>query len=215
VKMTRSLLALLLGCLAASALHAQKYEVTVGGAYWRLKNTNLGSNNTNDAKDDDTSIKGKNGFGVRATLNTKGYYGHEIMFGQSRADVSTTIRETVDKATVSTVFTDRVKITHGAYDFLMYMMPRDEWWRPFIAVGANYQKYGAPNIAAWTTGATGNIGFNYGGGIKLKFSNVLMRLDVRDYIGGKPYDLSFSSFSQIGSGRVRQMEFSAGIGIGF
>lgn len=213
--MTRSLLALFLGCLSAGAVHAQKYEVTVGGMYWRLNNKNLGSNNSTDPRDDDTSIKGKNGFGIRATMNTKGYYGHELMYGQSRADVSTTIRETVDKETVSTVFTDRVKITHGAYNFMMYMMPRDEWWRPFITVGANYQKYAAPNIDAWTTGATSSFGFNYGGGLKLKFSNVIVRFDARQYIGGKPYDLSYPSLTDFGGGRLRQTEFSAGIGFGF
>ena len=43
---------------------------------------------------------------------------------------------------------------------------------------------------------------------------MLFRLDVREYIGGKPYGLKFEQDTKFG-GIVKQLEASAGFGLAF
>ena len=125
------------------------------------------------------------------------------------------MRETVEGKTVTSVLEDRVVIRQAYYNFLMYFMPKGERWRPFMTGGIHVTEYGAPGFEDWPTGKSRNWGFNYGGGIKLRlFPHALVRLDVRDYIGGKPYDLESEDMMKFG-GRLRMFEASAGIVITF
>jgi hypothetical protein len=94
------------------------------------------------------------------------------------------------------------------------MMPRDEWIRPYITIGGQTFYYGRPSSADWNVAAWRNYGINWGGGIKLKAGRLLLRLDVRDYIQGKPYGLEYVDMNKSG-GLYHSMQATAGIGFGF
>jgi hypothetical protein len=203
-------------CLAlGGAALAQTWEVSFSPLYPRISPTPLGSISEEDKKDDDTKLKALSGYGARLTWNTRGYYGHEIGFNYIRARLTSTVRTTEDDVTVTTVLEDRVPVRQAYYNFLMYFMPKGERWRPFVTGGFQATEYGAPGFEQWPTGKSRNYGFNYGGGIKLRLvPHALLRLDVRDYIGGKPYDLESEDLTKFG-GRIRMFEASAGIVITF
>jgi hypothetical protein len=129
--------------------------------------------------------------------------------------LQTILRNTVEGHTVTTTAEDRVAVHMAAYNFLIYFMPRGERWRPFVTGGIQAYDYQSPNIANWPPGKTKQYGGNWGGGLKLAlFPHALVRLDFRDYIGGKPYDLTFEDPNQSG-GIVHQLEGTVGFGITF
>jgi hypothetical protein len=194
---------------------AQPFEFSVIGSKYRFGKGNLGSYSPEGAKDNDTKIKGRNGFGARFTLNTPGYYGHEFTYLYNRADLTAVTRATVDRSTVTTTHSSKIIVRQASYNFLIYMMPRGERWRPYITGGLQAAQYGRPNIPNISTFSTRNYGANYGAGIKIKIApHVLIRGDVRDYIGGKPYDLTFADATRSG-GSVHTYEFSFGAGFTF
>jgi hypothetical protein len=213
--MTKPLSAALFCLLVCGAAPAQTYEISVSAGYPRLSSAPLGSLSQEGAKDNDTKLKGLQSYSARLTRNTRGYYGHELGFSYSRARLETTLRTTQGGKTVTTVAQDRIDIRQAHYNFLMYFMPKGERWRPFMTGGGQVQEYGAPGIPEWGTGKSRRFGANYGGGIKLMlFKHALLRLDVREYIGGKPYDLTFEDPMKTG-GLYRQLEASFGISIAF
>ena len=134
--------------LFASVSFAQRFEVSVSGVHYRIGTAPLGSINDTGKQDDDTKLRGKNGFAARFTWNTRGYYGHEFVFEQTNADLETKIRD-ADTGDVTATRQDRIKVRMASYNFLIYFMPAGEWWRPFITGGVQAHEYGAPNFAEW------------------------------------------------------------------
>lgn len=198
----------------ATVLEAQRIEVSPSVGFFRPSKSPLGSLPDNqNKKDDDTKIKQDRGFGVRVTWNTRGYYGFEGSYMRAQNRLSARVAPAGQTAETRE---DKINVDHAAFNFLAYFMPAGERWRPFITGGVLSQKYGEPNFAGWTRGAARTYGANYGGGIKLMlFKNALIRLDVRDHIGGKPYDLSFEDQRRLTGGLLRTLEASAGISIAF
>lgn len=190
---------------------AQTYELGILGGYDRMTHGGLGSVSPENASVGDTRIKADYSEGAWITVNTKGYYGHEFSYLMTRFMVKSTVRNTVDTVTTTSILEDRTAMRQLNYNFLMYFMPRGERWRPFMTVGAQAYDYHAPNIANWPSGSVRHYGANWGGGLKLAlFPHTLMRFDFRDYIGGKPYKLS----QQI-SGPMHQFEGTVGFGFTF
>lgn len=212
--MNRLLSVALFACVIFASAKAQTFEISVLAGLPRVSDAPLGSISEQDAKDDDTRLKGKNGYGVRLTWNTPGYYGHEIGYLYSFATLQTIVR-TGEKPVIVTPVEDRVRLRQVSYNFLIYFMPKGERFRPFMTGGLEMLQYGAPGIPEWPTGSSRNYGANYGGGLKIKlFEHALIRLDVRDHLGGKPYDLTFEDPTRSG-GILRQFEASAGLSVTF
>jgi hypothetical protein len=206
----------LLICALANLGLAQKYEVSPLVSYPRWGREGLGSLNESNNKDTDTQIRGRRGYGVRLTMNTPGYYGHEIGYILNDATFRADIVKTENRVTTTTRYQDKIKVQQAFYNFLMYMMPAGERIRPFLAVGAQLYQYGAPRILDFSIPQTRNYGANYGGGVKLKLMEHLnVRFDFRHYIGGKPYDLKFANERAAGGGLISQFEGSMGISITF
>ncbi len=194
--------------LLTATASAQKFEVSVGGMYPRFSGK-LGSFIESDAKDDDTRLKGKNGYGIRLGLNTRGYYGHEIGYYELRGTMTANVIP--EGATARETREGKVKMRLAHYNFLMYMMPRGERVRPYLAFGLQALDYRAPDIAEFNGLPTRNYGVNYGAGIKIRlFSGLAIRADFRQYLGGKPYELSSADPAQFG-GIYKMIEGSAGI----
>lgn len=210
--------AALAACLAPASgpLRAQKWEVGGTAVLGRFSPADLGSVVSDDREGEQTRVLGRRGLGLRLTRNTPGYYGHEL--GYIRSDAL--VRSNVLVDGVRTPQEDEVRVHQIFYNFLIYFMPAGERWRPFITGGLQTHQYGTPDIRGWPSGGTRKYGVNYGGGLKLLlFKNALIRLDIRDYITGKPYNLYFApgDFADPfrGGGRLRQYEFSAGFSIAF
>lgn len=192
---------------------AQNYEVSPIFGISRPKRTLLGSLDENsDKKDDDTRIKAAKAFGVRLTLNTPGYWGIEASFMRHQNTLSTRIS---NEGFPDYTRQGKINVDFLGVNVLSYFMPKDEWWRPFVTVGAQTQKYGDPGFPEWSPGAVRTFGINFGGGIKFRLhKHVSIRLDARDYLGGKPYDLKYKDDSFSG-GFLQTLEGSAGFSITF
>jgi hypothetical protein len=194
---------------------AQKWEVSGGAGFFRPSRAKLGSLN-DKAQDDDTVLKAGAGFGGRVTYNPWSYYGFEIFYAQSKPTFQTKIRTGSGRNLRETMKSEKVVTQQAAVNFLIYFMPVREKWRPFITGGINAHRWGVPkSIEEFTHAAFRNYGANYGGGIKFHLlPHSVIRLDVRDYFSGKPYDLKFAD-DKLGGGILRQFEASASIGFTF
>jgi hypothetical protein len=192
---------------------AQNYEFSPTFGISRPKKSPLGSLEENsDKRDDDTRLKAAQAFGLRATLNTPGYWGVEGAFMRHQNKLSSRIS---NSGQADVTREAKINVDFLSLNVLSYFMPKDEWWRPFLTVGVQTQRYGDPGFPEWTPGPIRTFGFNFGGGIKLRaHKHVSFRLDVRDYVGGKPYDLSFLDTTQSG-GLLQTLEGSVGFSITF
>jgi hypothetical protein len=192
---------------------AQNYEFSPTFGISRPKKSPLGSLEENsDKKDDDTRLKAAQAFGLRVTLNTPGYWGIEGAFMRHQNKLSARIS---NSGQTDINREAKINVDFLSLNVLSYFMPKDEWWRPFLTVGVQTQRYGDPGFPEWTPGPVRTFGFNFGGGLKLRaHKHVSFRLDVRDYIGGKPYDLSFVNTTRSG-GLLQTLEGSVGFSITF
>ncbi len=209
------LTALVLATLTGGVVCAQNYEFGVSGSYPRISKPPLGSISTESGTDNDAHMKGQFGIGAWIGLNTRGYYGHEFNYRITYAKITTIDRVTTNDVLTTTTLTDRVAIHRAGYNFLIYFMPNGSRWRPFITGGIHAAQYQVPNFTNWPGGSGRHYGANYGGGIKLiPFPHALFRIDLRDYVNGKPYNLTFPQ-NQLSSGIIHQYEGSAGFAITF
>jgi len=191
---TLSVVSLLCACAGVSS--AQVGEISLSFGESIFKDNLLGF------ADAATQFKMLDGFRVtaRLTLNTKRFIGHEFGYSYSRSKLG--IVRSSDQ--VST------PIHQGFYDFLVYATPEGSWVRPFAAGGGQFSTFVPPGASVTYGTGTTKYGGNFGGGIKVKLNSMFaLRLDVRDYVTTKPFDL-------IGkSGALHQIEASAGLGLYF
>lgn len=96
------------------------------------------------------------------------------------------------------------------FNGLYYFTPTDSRIRPFVTAGLGFVNYAEPGTSAAYGGGSTEVGFNYGGGVKVKLaSRYGLRFDVRQATTPKPFGLPLAS------GWLRETEFSAGFGIFF
>jgi hypothetical protein len=205
--------------LICATVSAQRYEVSVGANLLRLDSKPLGTIATSGGMDSDTYFEkvSVEGAILRLTWNSKGYYGHEIGYSYNRSKLNVVTR-TIDDDDNETVTPNqrKVKVGQFTYNFLMYMMPAGERFRPYITVGATVQDYGAPSVDEWMHGSSRNYGGNFGGGIKVRlFPHTQMRLDLRQHFVGSPYDLSFRDMQKLSGGMMKNSSASVGFGVTF
>src|SRR5436309_711592 len=183
-------------CACAGASPAQVGEVSLSFGESLFKDNILGF------ADAVTQYKMVNGFRItaRLTLNTKRFIGHEFGYGYSRSKLGI----------VGSSEQVGTPIHQGFYDFLVYATPEGSRIRPFAAGGGQFSTFVPPGASvAYGTGTT-KYGGNFGGGVKVKVSSLFaVRLDARDYVTTKPFDLSGKS------GALHQIEASAGLGLYF
>jgi hypothetical protein len=187
---------LLCGCAAVSS--AQVGEISLNFGWAIMKDNILGIG----ADLSGTQYTIDNGFNLaaRMTLNTKKYIGHEFGYSYSRTKLGAT----------GLTGTQELSTHQGFYDFLLYALPEGSRIRPFAAGGAQFTTFVPPGASAAYGQGTTKYGGNFGGGVKLKITSMfLLRLDARDYVTTKPFNLINQS------GALHQIEVTAGLGLMF
>lgn len=185
------LLPLVLTCSAI--LSAQTAEFSMHGGVSRLNNKNIGSLGT-----DNYSLKDGWRIGFRTTLNTYRFFGHEFGYAYNR----TQLRNETQNAEFG------MAIHQGLYNFLAYATRDGAAVRPFVTGGVHFNNYTPPGTSVTSGGGSTKLGFNYGGGIKVRVSPILaIRFDTRYYQNGKPFN-----FLTNRSGLMGQLEVSVGFG---
>ncbi|MBM3797569.1 MAG: porin family protein [Acidobacteria bacterium] len=184
-----------LGCLAvlaaARCAQAQPFEAGLFGGVSRINRSDIGSFSVGDV----TRISLKDGwcFGGRMTFNSWPYFGHEVGYKYNRTQWQ------LSEGNFGSA------IHQGFYNFLASATPEGSRVRPFATGGAHFTNFIFPGQSVTQGGGSNKVGVNYGGGIKVKVSpKYMIRLDMRQYIQGKPYDLPNQS------GRLTLLEISAG-----
>jgi len=184
-------------CAFAAVSSAQVGELSVSLGQSIFKDNKLGS-----AGDLASQFKVDDGFriGARLTFNTKRFIGHEIGYAYSRSKLGLT--SSSEQASMP--------VHQGFYDFLVYVTPEGSRIRPFGAGGGQFSTFVPPGASVTYGTGTTKYGFNYGAGLKVRLTPIFaIRLDVRDYVTTKPFDLVGKS------GALHQVEASAGLGIYF
>jgi opacity protein-like surface antigen len=141
-----------------------------------------------------------NGFrlGLRFTLNTYRFFGHEFGYAYSRSHLQTTGTDV------------SVPIHQGFYDFLIYATPEGSHIRPFATGGVQFSSFFPPGASAYYGNQITKFGINYGGGVKARVTGAWgVRFDIRQYNSGQPFDLPTKN------GRLKQTEVSAGVSFNF
>ena len=181
------LFALVLGAGA----HAQVAEIGAYGGTHRISGEDIGSG----YRIDDGWL-----FGFRLCLNSYRFMGHEFGYGYNRTTWSLSTPGSAVTAEQGSA------IHRGFYNFLLYPLPEGAPVRPYGTGGVHFNNYIFPGYSVSQGGGSTKFGLNYGGGVKVRLTSMWgIRLDVRQYWNGKP----FEDFLR-GNGSIKQLEISAG-----
>lgn len=190
--------ALLLLLSASAASLAQPLELYLHGGVSRLNNTDLGGF-SDGASFTRYALKSGWRFGFRTTFNTWRYIGQEFGYAYNRTQLR--------NVTENTEF--GMAIHQGFYNIVFHATSEGSPVRPFAAVGGHFNNYTPPGTSVTSGGGSTKLGFNYGGGVKFRVSNIFgVRFDVRNYQNGKPF-----GFLDNRKGLMGQLEVSAGFGL--
>lgn len=188
----RILLPLALFSLASPA---QVLELGVSGGLHKLTNSGLGTSQSSSTGNDFSLDDGFR-LAFKMTTNSDGRTGHEFGYAYNRTQL----------VQVSDGAKQGMAIHQGLYNYLLYATREGSVVRPFVTGGGHFANYVPPGASATSGGGSTKFGVNYGGGIKIRVApSWLIRLDARQYINPKPFDL----FNK--SGAIRMLEFSAGL----
>ncbi|MBS1828241.1 MAG: outer membrane beta-barrel protein [Acidobacteria bacterium] len=195
MKYMRTMLLALLGTCYA---FGQSAEFSVTGGVSRLNNSQLGGYSDGTSS---SSFSLRDGWriGFRTTVNNWRHFGHEFGYGYNRTQLR--VEETGTETGMA--------IHQGFYNFLVYATPDGSRVRPFAAGGGHFNNYTPPGASVTSGGGSTKIGFNYGGGVKVRVSPIFaIRFDVRQYQNAKPFE-----FLQGRKGLIGQLEVSLGFGL--
>jgi opacity protein-like surface antigen len=214
---------ILLVVICAGAATAQSSEDIQSRAIWVngggsvLGSSYIGTPQLTGGGADDLQLKGGALFTVRFDLNQGNHFGHEFQYLNSRMQVQYSYEPGTPQQGAA--------INQGGYNFIGYVNKKESRARFFGTVGAGLTHFARPSDSAIgcesqnctvasqppTTAGNNNFEFNYGAGAKFRItSRYGLRLDVRQYVTPKPWDLPLSP-----GGLLRQTEISAGFGISF
>jgi opacity protein-like surface antigen len=145
-----------------------------------------------------SNVKLTDGFrlGFRVGFNPYRYTGFEFGYAYNRTQLH------VDSSPATET---GMAVHQGFGDALFHFTKEGSWVRPFVAGGIHFSNFVPPGSSASSGGGDTKFGVNYGAGVKVKISTTWqLRLDVRQYETGKPFNLPGQN------GRLLQNEISAG-----
>ncbi len=190
-------------------------------------------------------------FGARATLNMHRHFSHEVSFTANRTTFNAALLGPGGEASG---ISSRASLHQFAYNLLLHARPNGARLRPFVAVGPALQSIqleggiSSTNTLlrrsfkdlwavseAWDFGRTPildggsvfQIGFQYGGGVKVHLSpHLVFRADARatiseqpNFWGHPPHTSQLSPIDQLSieqhKGHLHHRSFTAGLGVSF
>lgn len=138
--------------------------------------------------------------GAHASFNTSTLLANEFGYARETASLSATGGGSND-----------VNVNQVYYNLVLHLLPKGLLVRPFVDGGVHLNRYGGGaftlgNVASGAIGGSTKVGFNYGGGLKVKVLPLLqLRLDIRQFQNPKPYGFDGAD------GLLRQLTVTAGI----
>jgi len=140
-------------------------------------------------------------FGFRGGFNSGEHLGYEVGYMYNRTNLKYNDLGGAEQG---------MAYHQVAFNGLYYLTGADSKVRPFGTAGVGFTNYAPPGTSAAYGGGSTKLGFNYGGGVKIKLtSRWAIRFDARQATTPKPLGLVLAS------GWLRETEFSAGFGILF
>jgi len=196
----------------ATAAFGQSFEASVSGGQAVLpsKSSNLGTY-TSDPNSGTYYMRDGFRIALRMTINQWRFMGHEIGYAYNHTSIDvppaalggTGVPGPPGPSPIPSGSTNYGVPGHqGFYNFLVYAAPEGFRVRPFATGGVQFTAFSTPgNYYDRET----KYGVNYGAGVKVKvLENWGIRLDVRQYNMGKPFNLPNAS------GRLLLWEVSGG-----
>jgi len=191
-------LVITLAFLSLPTLSAQGAEAGVYFGVSQFGNADLG-----DVGFTAQPITGENGFktGARLSLNSL-FTGHELSYGYERHQLQVADQDEAN-----------ANVQQFYYNFVVHFTPKPTPIRPFVTVGAGASNFAPEKRGIFErAGGETKLGFNYGGGVKVKVSSLVgLRFDVRDHVTSKPNFLDLPDVT----GRLHSIEYSAGLSLLF
>ena len=186
--------------LASAPVLAQVGEISVSGGVSRIGDR-IGS--LSEAATDFYEMSSGFRLAFRFTINPSSFLGHEFGYAYNRSKLQPELggAEAVEIS---------IPIHQGFYNFLIYATPEGSRIRPFATGGAHFSSFFPPGASVYYGNQETKFGVNWGGGIKARATDVWgIRLDLRQYLTPKPFDL----FNQ--EGWMKQWEISGGVSFMF
>lgn len=197
--MRRAAIATILLMLAAVPVFGQGAEIgfTVGWGNF-TKNTIGVSGEFGDEPAEYRVTDGVR-IGSRMGLNSGTFIGHEFSYAWQKSNLDI-LDQSYGGMSIHNIY----------YNFLLHATPEGSVVRPFITGGAGVSVFNPPGVSSLSGYGDNKFGYNYGAGLKFKLNESYgIRLDVRDHVTGKPFDLPDNS------GRLHNLELSAGFSLLF
>jgi opacity protein-like surface antigen len=197
-------IAVALFLFATAPAWAQYGELWFSAGQSLISNGGIGTLETIGGSEDDVKLTDGFRFGFRFSINQDGRTGYEIQYAYSRMQLR--------YSDVSGAVIEQGMASHtGGVNYLLYAMPLENRIRPFATGGVHFQNYVPPGASAASGQGSTKFGFNYGGGVKIRATDMfILRFDIRQYTNPKP-DFGLP----LRSGWIRQNEVSGGFGIYF
>jgi opacity protein-like surface antigen len=194
--MSRYYLAPLLLAAVSLTANAQVAEFNVSGGVSNLSNNEIGSVPSQQGGNFTYSLDDGWRLAFRIGLNSWTFFGQEFGYAYNRTHL---LLEGQDQGGMA--------IHQGFYNLLAYATPEGTRIRPFVTGGGHFSNFVQPGASAQYGQGSTKFGVNYGGGIKARISEKYqVRVDFRQYLQGKPFDIPGAS------GSLRLNEISVGFG---
>jgi opacity protein-like surface antigen len=201
--MMKHFIVALLAAASAATAYGQVGEVSLSGGTSRMNQNSLGSLSDGAGGTSAATVDTNFRLGLRLTLNSYRFFGHEFGYAYNRGALK------ISGGGSSIEY--GMPIHQGMYNFLAYATPEGSKIRPYGTGGVHFSTFYPPGASVFQGNGITKFGYNYGAGLKVRVTETWMtRFDFRDYVTGKP-DFGFANLS----GRLHQVEISAGIGMAF
>ncbi len=185
-----ALIVLTLGMAAAAAAQSAEIGLTVGRS--NFSNSSIGT--ISDFELGLVPVTLDNGIriGARISLNSGYFFGQELSYAFQDSGVS-----------FGGGPSDSITIQNIYYNFVVHATPEGSVVRPFGTGGVGVSVFFPPGFSSFSGGGQNKFGYNFGGGLKFKLNEMFgFRVDVRDHVTGRPFDLAGAS------GRFHNVEYS-------
>lgn len=186
----------LLALGSISTVLAQSGEVSLNFGNSRLGNKSLGDLSDGSQADEKTNFH----MSLKMTLNSWKFFGQEFGYNYNRGKIESAGEDL-----------GGMSIHQGFYNLVGYATPEGSKIRPFAAGGVHFSSFFPPGSSVFNGNGITKFGINYGGGVKVRVSDMfLVRFDAHRYDTPKP-DLSLSNQN----GWFHQFVVSAGLAFTF